>query len=358
VKRSARALALLLAAAAVALTVAMLGAPTTERHRLYVFGTLAELELRGAEAAAAATAIARRFALRGREWHPWQDSDLTRLNRALERGEAGVPVASIRALIQRARPLVHESGRRFDPGAGRLIARWGFHTDEWPARGAPPSTGELIQWRDRPQSLLALELRGEVVHGPAYGLALDFNAMAEGAVIEEATALLRTHGVRDALLNLGGDVYALGNAGRRPWRVALADGEGGVLGSVALGDGEGVFVSGSYAKYRRDGAVRRAHVIDPRDGLPVQHTRLAAVLHTDPVRTDAAATALLVAGTHEWREVLAGMGLGCALLIDAVGALHITSAMRARLLLSRMFEVTVEVDAGTACVATPAPAHD
>jgi thiamine biosynthesis lipoprotein len=104
--------------------------------------------------------------------------------------------------------------------------------------------------------------------------------------------------------------------------------------------------------------VRRAHVIDPRDGLPVQHTRLAAVLHTDPVRADAAATALLVAGTHEWREVLAGMGLGCALLIDAVGALHITSAMRARLQLSRMFEVTVEVDAGTACVATPAPAHD
>lgn len=304
------------------------------RARWLVFGSLTSVELRGVDAALAAALVDRLQRLtreREDQWHPWRESELTRLNAALAQGGSAVAPRPLLDLIAASRPLVARSHGLFDPGAGALIEAWGFHTSDWPARSAAPDEAFLGAWRADPPSLAHIVVDGDRVSATRRDVKLDFNAIAEGAAAREMAELLRGEGARDALIDMGGDVYAIGQAGTRAWRVAIADPHGGELGEVALGDGEGLFVSGAYSKYRQDGPHRRAHVVDPRSGAPVEDALTSAVVHTDPLLADAAATALLAAGADEWVAVARDLGVDCALLVTADGVMHLTPAMARRL---------------------------
>lgn len=320
-----------------------------------VFGSAAELQLpAGTDEARridALRALAAPWQQRERDWHAWEPSALTAFNDALaEQGEAEAPPA-LRALIARSRPLVARSDRAFDPGIGRLVAAWGFHTSTYPIRTPPPDDAMLAAWAARPDSLDDLHCDAAwrcTTTAPA--LRLDFNAMAEGLALEEGAAALRGLGIEHALMNLGGDVLALGDHHGAPWRVGLDDGEGGVLGGVALHDGEAFMSSGRYAKYREapDGE-RWPHVLDPRTGRPALGARLSAVLHPDAVVADAAATALLVAGPNGFERTVRGLGLGCALLVDAEGRAWITTGLARRFAWQREVPEAGRIDAGEGC---------
>jgi thiamine biosynthesis lipoprotein len=350
--------AALLGAALLGLAACSPGPPTREHWT--AFGTAAELQLPAGTTEAKRVETARRVAAlwqdREDDWHPWRPSALTRFNAELiERGEAIAP-AALRPLIERSRPLVDESGSAFDPGVGRLVAAWGFHTSDYPIRTPPPDEAMLEAWAARPDSLRDLACdTGWRCTTRAPSLQLDFNAVAEGLALEEAAFELRALAVDDvrlpgALLNLGGDVLALGDNDGVPWRVGLDDGEGGVLGGVELRDGEAFMSSGRYAKYREspDGE-RWPHVLDPRSGRPETGARLSAVLHPDPLRADAAATALLAAGPEGFERIVRGMRLGCALLVDAEGRSWITAGMATRFEWERELPSATRIDAGEGC---------
>ncbi len=331
-------------------------APSTPtREQWAVFGSAAELQLPAGTPEATRREAARRLAAhwqaRERDWHPWQPSALTAFNAALAAdGEALAPPA-LRPLIERSRRLVDESGGAFDPGIGRLVAAWGFHTSDYPIRTAAPDDATLDAWAARPDSLRDLRCDADWrCTSDAPGLQLDFNAVAEGLALEEGAAVLRAVGVEHALLNLGGDVLAIGDNRGAPWRVGLDDGEGGVLGGVELRDGEAFMSSGRYAKYREapDGE-RWPHVLDTRSGRPATGARLSAVLHPDPVRADAAATALLAAGPEDFERVVRGLRLGCALLVDADGGAWITSGMATRFEWQRSLPEAARIDLGEGC---------
>lgn len=308
--------------------------PRLERE-LLVFGTTAELDLRGpGDLAAAADAVQRRFGALESEWHPWRESSLRRLNAALAAGTAHDSTPAVVDLIEASLPLVAASAGAFDPAAGALVAAWGFHTDDWPAR-MEPDRAAIDAFRAARPRLGSLRIDGLRVHPGDRGLQLDFNAIAEGAAAAQALGLLRGHGVRHALLDLGGDVVALGDAGGRAWRVALRDPRGGVLGWSELRDGEALFASGSYSKFREDGTRRRPHLVDPRSGEPVEGSAASAVLAHDPLLADAAATALMVGGAAGFEGLVHGLGLRCALLLTSDDRLYLTAAMARRLALLR-----------------------
>lgn len=311
--------------------------PTLEREFL-VFGSSAQLTLRGADRTrldAAADAIERMAAAHHRQWHPWEDSSLSAINSAVARGEAAPIPASIERLIEQSMPLVADSRGMFDPGAGAMIARWGFHTSQWASPGPQVAPALTSHWAANRPSLLDVHISNHMLTAPSRELQLDFNAVAEGATMADAMGLLRQHRVPHGLLSFGGDVGALGDAGGRPWKVALRDPDGGVLGFVELADGEVLFASGSYSKYRESGGVRRPHIVDPRSGEPVSGTLASAVLDDRPLRADAAATALMVAGSAQWQALARDLDLACALIIGADNTLYMTPGMQRRLRLLR-----------------------
>lgn len=332
------------AAAAVAWVIAALlaacgGPPPPQRLDWLLFGSPASLEIRGMDPAAAkhaAQAVAAGLAPLHHAWHPWEDGELARLNRALASGETVALTPLLAGPLQQAAELHARSGGLFDPALGGLVRLWGFHSSDFPVRTPPPDAAVLAAWRADPPRLADLELLpGGRARSRHPRLQLDLNALAEGLAAARAGRQLQELGVRHALLTLGGDVFALGRAGDRPWQVGVRDPHGDALAGIALSGPEALFSSGNYHKYREEDGVRWPHVLDPRTARPATGTAATAVLHPDPILADATATALLIAGPDGFADLVRQMRTPCALLLTDDDTLVLTRPMHARLMLLR-----------------------
>ena len=306
-----------------------------QRAEYLVFGSTTTVELRGVDSARAAPTLAeigRLLQQDQREWHPWEISDLMRLNAALAQGGSYRAPPGLAGLIRRSQEAFRRSDGLFDPALGALIDLWGYHTSSYPIATPAPDPAQV-------QSLLAarpgmddiLIADDGTVSARKRGIALDLNGLAEGYSAEQIAALLREHGIADALINVGGDVLALGSADGRPWRVGIESPVHGVLAALELSGREALFSSGDYNRYREVAGQRWAHILDPRTGQPVRGVAAASVIHADAVVADVAATALMIAGPDEMVRIARGLGVSCALLLTDEGDLYVTPALERRL---------------------------
>lgn len=323
--------------AGMALVLALAGCsegPATREYSFYAFGTLVELTVAGTDAAAAEEAralVAARLDDWHREWHAWEPGPLTRLNRALAEGRRAPVPEPLRDLIQRGRALSGASGGLFNPAIGRLVGLWGFHADTVPA-GPPPPEAEILALAALRPDMGDLELEGGSARSNNAALQLDFGAFAKGMALRRLSAELADRGIRDFLLNAGGDLVAAGRPGDRAWRVGIRQPRGtGVLAAIEPRDGESVFTSGDYERYFTWEGTRYHHIIDPRTGYPARGVRSVTVVHEDAALADAAATALFVAGPRDWAVVARRMGVDRVMLVDAEGTVHLTPAMDDRI---------------------------
>ncbi|GIX32888.1 MAG: FAD:protein FMN transferase [Lysobacterales bacterium] len=284
-----------------------------------------------------------------RDWHPWEDGALTRLNHALASGGWSDPLPpSLLLLVDQARRIERLTGARVAPALGELFAR--FRAEGEALAADPRADSELAALLSDPPRMVHLQRSGDRLRSLHPRLRLDPSAIAEGLALAEGARLLRRHGIRHGLLVLGGEAVALGRHPEgRPWRVALRDPEGGILGLLDLHDREGLFAAGTYARYREDGGKRRSHVFDPRSGRALSALATAAVLHEDPVLADGAATALLIGGAEEFPHLVRELDLGCALYFESGLGLWITTALNARLDRPKGIEAVTLYDAGRDC---------
>ncbi len=308
--------------------------PEQFQRQFFAFGTLVELTILGIDteqARRAADQVEQDFNTYHQLWHAWHPGPLADLNAALARGDAFQPAPSIRALLQLAAPLAEHSGYRFDPAIGGLIARWGFHSDE-PPRGPPPDAAALQQWRDHKPSFADLTWQDDRISSRNPALQLDFGAFAKGYAVDRAIARLQEFGIRNAIVNAGGDLRAIGRHGDRPWRIGIRHPRSPeVLASVEIAGDETVFTSGDYERFFEYQGHRYHHILDPFSGTPARGTTSVTVIGADATTADAAATALFVAGPTHWHEVARAMGIHYVLLIDDAGVAHMNPAMAQRL---------------------------
>ncbi len=313
--------------------------PDARLETLHVFGTATEIELRGAEPARAQAALADVSAQLNQlhhEWHAWEPSDLTRINAAFAAGESAQAPPSVIDLVERSKPLSEASEGLFDPAIGGLIRDWGFHTSNFPVQSPEPRADALARWRQERPRITDVSVTGDRLASRNPRVQLDFGAVAEGVAAELILDTLHRHGVEHALISLGGDVIAVGDGDGRPWTVAVRDPFGGVLGGVVLRDGEALFSTGNYNKFRASpSGARWGHILDPRTGYPARGAAAVVVLHADPVQADAAATALFVAGPAGFERIARRMRLACALMVTEENEMLVTVGMAARLELLR-----------------------
>jgi thiamine biosynthesis lipoprotein len=338
--------------------------PAPQHAQYFVFGSTTTVELRGVEAARAAPILAEVGQLLQqdqREWHPWEISDLMRLNAAIVEGGTYQAPAGLAGLIRRSKDVFTTSQGLFDPALGKLIGLWGYHTSEFPLTTPMPEMAQVQHLLKQRPGMDDVDIADDdTVSVRRPGIELDLNGLAEGYAQEQIAALLRKHGITDALINVGGDVLALGRADERPWHVGIESPNHGVLAGVDLGPREALFTSGNYSKYREVNGQRWAHILDPRTGMPVHGTAAASVIHPDAVVADAAATALMIAGAKEFAAISRSMGVSCAMLLTDSGELHVTPAMQRRLRFPDAppkLVVSEELGANCAALARPSPAR-
>ncbi|MEN9628590.1 MAG: hypothetical protein RJA10_1817 [Pseudomonadota bacterium] len=204
------------------------------------------------------------------------DSDLAALNRVAAAGGSTTVDDETAALLDYAAACHAQSGGRFDITSGLLRQVWRWGSGQLPTREAVAELLPRIGWQhvvwQRPH------LRFTVP-----GMELDFGGIVKEYAADRAAAWLLDAGVQHGLVNLGGDVRALGpQPGGEPWRVGVRHPQrpGGLLATVALHQGA-LASSGDYERCIVVDGVRHGHILDPRTGWPVQG--LAAVSVAAPL---------------------------------------------------------------------------
>ncbi|MBD3246554.1 MAG: hypothetical protein GF333_06030 [Candidatus Omnitrophica bacterium] len=295
------------------LALCVTGITACERVRedtFVAFGTF--LEVRSADHSAAAI-VRREFARLQEIFDPYApDSELSRLNRS-----AGVPAnvsEDMLAVLVLAERVREETRGAFDARAGRLYALWknpGPGTapayDPSPA-GAPPMRADALP-------PLEIDIKRRRVIVPK-GVRIDLSGIAKGYAVDRALARVREAGIKNVLINAGGEIKCAGTGPRGAWRIGVRDPvrAGEILRTLVLSD-EAVATSGDYAQRYRDGEREYSHLIDPRSGEPVHNSlRSVTVLSESCAVADSVATALFVLGGDEIDRFLSRTSLpvkGC-----------------------------------------------
>ncbi len=301
----------------------------------FVFGTLVEVSLAQADeqdAVQAFTQIQDMLQSMHQDWHAWEPGRLQDINQAFAAGTAIEADNDVLALVRRSQTLEQLSGGRFNPAIGRLVALWGFHTSDYPVLGPPPTAAAIEQQVSHRPSMADIRIDASLIYSTNPWVQLDFGGIAKGLAVDRIADYLKEAGFRHAIINAGGDLRAFGQRASRPWRIAVRNPLSGVAGSIDIRQDEAVFTSGNYERYRLAPDERRyPHIIDPRSGWPAEHVMAATVIAADALVADAAATALVVAGLAEWREVADGLAIDTLFLTDENGTIYASKTMRQRL---------------------------
>ena len=147
-----------------------------------------------------------------------------------------------------------------------------------------------------------VQRRPGAVRLPEVGMGLDFGGFGKEYAVDYLARIARQHGITDALIDLGRDIFAMGGNGRHPfWHVGIEDGckPGECWGGLAVSD-RAVSASGDYARHFTHDGVRYGHILDPRTGWPVSNgMRAVTVIAPSCLEAGIYSTAVFVLGPRE-----------------------------------------------------------
>ena len=205
-------------------------------------------------------------------------------------------------LLRTALDMCRRTDGALDISTYPVLRAWGFTTGEYSVPG-----GEAIA------ALLPLVDYGRVAleAGAAAlppGMEIDLGSVAKGYTGDALAALLKQGGAASALLDLGGNIQAVGSKpDGSPWRVAIRDPAGdGNIGVVEVAD-QVVVTSGGYERYFEEDGVLYWHIIDPATGWPARSGLTSVtVVGESGLLCDGLSTALFVMGREgaleHWRQ--------------------------------------------------------
>lgn len=253
----------------------------------YVFGTLVDISIYGEtddRARFIANHVLQDFQNLHNRLHAWKPisegkpSELGELNAAFSKSNKPIAINShIAHILIDATALSAKSHGLFNPAIGHLIGTWGFQRDEFSAITvndkdikslvkANPSMGDIV-------------VKNNTAYSNNPAVKLDLGGYAKGYALDIATAYLRKEHVNNVLINIGGNIIALGQHGNKPWRVGIQHPRlPTAIATLDLPDGWAIGTSGDYQRYFMLNGNRYCHIIDPRTGYPSQHTQEVTVL--------------------------------------------------------------------------------
>ena len=303
----------------------------------YVFGTLVDISIYGETVPAAqeiSNQVIRDFQALHNRLHAWRPSELKTLNRAFALGKTPVTIKpDLAAMILDATQLSVQSNGAFNPSIGGLIQAWGFHQDEFkPTNIDENKLKSLVQ--ANPQTTDIVIENGKVF-STNQSVQLDFGGYAKGYALDLAIINLRKQGVKNALINIGGNIIALGQHGDKPWRVGIQHPrKPNAIAVLNLASGWAIGTSGDYQRYFDLDGKRYCHIIDPATGYPVQGMQAVTVLippqSNAGVISDVASKPIFIAQADARAEAAKAMGVENFLIIESTHKIWVSSAMAKR----------------------------
>ena len=245
------------------------------------------------------------------------DSEISRFNTQVSVGEKFRISTDFMQVMQMAQKIYLLSDGAWDGTLKPLVDLWGFGSAG--TRHMPPTAEEIRQGLKSVGFPSVQVIDDCCLAKTKSSVSLDLASIAKGYAVDQIAALLKASGADNFLVEIGGEIYAKGHRrDRNPWRVGINTPRpeasvNQVYRAVSL-SGRAMATSGDYRNFFELGGKRYTHVIDPRNGYPVDNGVVSAtVLADNCALADGLATALMVMGP--------GKGLALVNRLDSVECL-------------------------------------
>ena len=209
-------------------------------------------------------------------------------------------------LVEQALAVSDMTGNAFDPLIYPLMKAWGFPDQEYRVPD-PDEIDALLPLLDPEQ--VSFDSDDGRVEFETPGMMIDLGGIAKGYTSAFFMETFQKYGMDSALVNLGGNVEALGSKpDGSAWKVAIQDPEdpSSYISVLEIRD-QAVITSGGYERYFEENGQIYHHILDPSTGYPSDSGVLSvSIISSNGTLADAMSTALFVLGVEQgseiWRE--------------------------------------------------------
>ena len=224
-------------------------------------------------------------------------SELNKLSNLAGSGKAAKISEELCSVLDRAQDLAEQTGGAFDVTAGASVQLW---RSARRVKRLPPQYALAKALKTVGFGRLKLDTKKCIAELTGSGTRLDLGGIAKGYALDEALAILKKHGLWQALVSAGGDIVAgAAPPGKEGWRVALIGLREEVNPEFLWLTNAAVATSGDLYQFLEVDRTRYSHIVDPRTGTALTEQRLVHVLAPDAITADSLATAISVLGSSK-----------------------------------------------------------
>lgn len=229
----------------------------------------------------------------------------------------------------------------FDITIRPVMELWGIGTDK-----------EAIPDRDSINKALAavdysgveLKTKNKTIFLKETGQAIDLGAIAKGYAADEVKRIFKETGIDSAIIDLGGNIYAMGNRpDGSPWQIGIQDPNdngGKAVGAISIRD-KAVVTSGGYERFFISGDNTYHHLMDPYTGYPIDNALISVTVIADnAIDADALTTCGYVMGLKKALGLIERINGITAIFVTQNHEIYITGGMRENfVLINRQYKI-------------------
>lgn len=210
--------------------------------------------------------------------------------------EEKIPITDplILSVIETAVFVSEKTTGAFDITVYPLVKLWGFYSSSGKKRTTLPEENALKEALNSIgyEKLIIDAKKGLLPRNRLAGI--DLGGIAKGFAVSEACRILKENGIKSAIIDFGGDIYALGDKKGKPWKIGIKDpGKEGIKTILELKNKSAV-TSGNYQRYIEIAGKKYHHILNPKTGYPAEGLSSVTVIADNNMLADALSTAFFV----------------------------------------------------------------
>ena len=300
----------------------------------YIFGTIVEVTIYGETEDTSNHAIElvfEEFSRLHNYLHPWEKSIIQDINQSIKKQEIyRTEDTEIFSILKHNQELELITHGYFNPAIGKLIEAWGFHADKFATDRPNPNLIDNLQ-RKLPH-MSEINIHNGYINSKNKNIQLDLGGYAKGYALDQARRILDENNINNALINIGGNILALGRHGDRNWVVGIQNPrKPSSIASIILEPGWSIGTSGDYQRYFIVDNQRYSHLIDPNTGYPANNSQSATILfpptESSGTLSDVYSKPLFIAPEELKYNLAKELGIDFYMIVMADGKILISSGM-------------------------------
>ena len=303
-------------------------------YKDFIFGTIVDIKIYGEtedKSENISNLIFNDFKYLHNYLHPWEKSLISSMNKALASGNKfHVDDKEILHIIHENKILASASENYFNPAMGKLISMWGFHQDA-PEQNVP-SSDKIKDFVTNMSTMDDLHINQTTLSSTNKNFQLDLGGYAKGYALDRAKKILATNSISNALVNIGGNIMAIGMHGDRKWVVGIQHPrKPSAIASIELPSGWSIGTSGDYQRYFMADETRYSHLINPQTGFPADNSQSATIMippaKNSGTLSDVYSKPLFIAPKLKKGQLADKLGINFFMIVLADGNILISSKM-------------------------------